>query len=167
MNTFLIRVLVAFLFFGLPVAAQDGPVFVNLTVVLNGKIIPPPDEVTFAVDNRSITVKVRDGRFEVPHDILVAKGVAFTAVVASDQIKTRGFLYSRDFGFELWKLILADRRFPDNYAGLMLKHEKAGSTCMFALGSKYHEGFVEVVPQCRTKVKAAGGQTSTPLPIVN
>ena len=135
----------------LPIAAQEGPMLVKLTVKHDGQEKPAPNQITLSFNNHSVQIPVRDGRFEVPSEITSAQRVTFAADVDGDQIRISK-LSAKVFSLENWTLLLAERRYPDDYHWAVPKGTDIPASCMLVFDSVHADpGTVVLDPHCRTK----------------
>jgi hypothetical protein len=135
--------------------AENGSVFVNLNVTKNGReLAQPPQKITLMIGQHSTEILIRQGRFEVPTEILLAaktERVGVLAIAAADQLR-----FSVDAGVfqhEIWSLRLADRRFDDYTQSLIPKGESPRSICVLEFSDKHSEVSAILASHCRTPVK--------------
>lgn len=128
----------------------EFPGFVQLIVKHNGKIVPPPHEVTLTFVGQAVTVPVHEGRFEVPPGVQESKSVTLTAIVGQDQIRIED-IHGSAF-IDKWTLVLEDRRFSDEYRYLA-REVKARSSCVLVLETRKSCGTVQVSEFCRSRAR--------------
>src|SRR4051812_34694651 len=96
-------------------AAQDKPTEVTLTVKYNAQTVASPDNILLRSSDYTRTVAVTKGRFAVPWEISHANRFRFSVDVVGGHIEMVN-LPASAFQYEDWSLLLADRRYPEDYA---------------------------------------------------
>jgi len=141
------------LLLSLPAATQEGPLVVKLTVKHDGKEKPPPDQVTLSFDSHSAQLPVRDGKFKVPAEFAKAHEVTFAADLGGDHIQITN-VSAKLFSNEDWTLVLADRRYGDEYRWVAPKGTHIRSSCILVFESKGKDPATAMLdPHCRSKRK--------------
>ncbi len=136
-----------------PIPNPTKPLFVNLFVNLNGKIISPPSEISLRVGDRSIHLPVENGEIAIPPPFWVKEdaNVDVSLFVKGELIKFS--ILSVFFGDERWTILLADRRFPEGYSWSR-KDGRVRSGCLIVFESRYGDaGIVHRAASCRSKLK--------------
>jgi hypothetical protein len=124
---------------------------VKLTVKHDGKEEPAPDHVTLGFDKHSVQVPVRNGKFEVPAEAAGAQMFMFVADVGDNHIRISR-LSSKDLAMERWTLIMAERRYDDDYQWAVPKGTNIPASCMLVLDSPHVDpGIVVFDAHCRTR----------------
>jgi hypothetical protein len=141
----------ALLLLCLPLAAQEGNVVVKLTVKRDGHEQPPPGHVVIIIDKQSVQVPVRRGTFEVPADLVAAPEITFTTNVGEDAVRIPK-LPGKALMRESWTLLLAGRRYDNDYQWVVPKGATVGQSCILAFDTAQGEpGTAVFVPNCRSK----------------
>ncbi|MGB0035612.1 MAG: hypothetical protein WBP79_09075 [Candidatus Acidiferrales bacterium] len=136
-----------------PSAAQDGTTVVKLTVKHDGKESPAPDHITLSFDDHSLQIPVRDGRFEVSPDVTGAQKVTIATDVEGDHIKVSD-LSGKMFTQENWTLLLAERKYGEDYQWNVPKGAAIRSSCILVFDSVHTDpGTVAFVRHCRSRQK--------------
>ena len=137
----------------LPSVAQQKAAIVNLVVKHNGKQKPAPDRVTLSFSEHSVQIPVRDGRFEVPPEFVNAQKVTFAVDVEGDHILVSdlsGTLFTADN----WTLLLAKRRYDEDYRSAIPKGAVVRRSCILVFESQDTDpGTVLFCSACRTRHK--------------
>ncbi|MGA2481488.1 MAG: hypothetical protein ABSF92_00010 [Candidatus Acidiferrales bacterium] len=133
-------------------AAQKGAVVVELIVKHDGQEKPAPDHVTLSFDHHSLQIPVREGKFEVPPEVVGAQKVAFAADVEGDHIRVAG-ISGRKFVRGNWTLLLAQRDYGEEYRWVLPKRTDVRSSCILEFEPDNGEGTFVFVPHCRSKSK--------------
>jgi hypothetical protein len=120
-------------------------------VKLNGEPVAPSNQINLTVGNHSIQVPFQNGRFEAPLEVLQAGSVGFSIVVGKDRVQIEG-IYGGKFTSDEWTLMLADKRFPDDYRR-GINRSDIRSSCVLVFDSEYWEGTVLTATRCRSKIK--------------
>ena len=123
---------------------------VKLTVKHDGQKKTAPDQVTLSFDGHSLQVPVRQGKFEVPPEVLGARRVAFAADVEGDHIQVTG-ISGRKFVRSSWTLVLAERTYSNDYQWVVPKGANIHSSCILAFDPDEGDGTAVFVPHCRRK----------------
>jgi hypothetical protein len=132
-----------------PAIDLTKPLALELTVTLDGKTIPPPKQMNLRVGDHLFDLPGERGKFMVPPEVLQADHVEFSAVVGKDRIHF-GDIYGGKFAEESWKLILADRHFPEEYEWAN-KQADIRTSCVLVF--EYEEETVLTATSCRTRIK--------------
>lgn len=86
----------------------------------------------------------------VPWKILHAKSFSFSADVVGNHIEIVN-LSPSELHYEDWTLLLADRRYPEDYASSIPKGADIRRSCMLVLDSEHLDpGVVMSQERCRT-----------------
>src|SRR5258708_7373568 len=101
-------------------AAHEGAMVVKLTVKHDGQEKPAPDHITLSFDDHSLQIPVRDGKFEVPPEVVGAHKVAFAADLGDDHVRVTG-ISGEKFARESWTLLLAERAYVGDYQWVVPK----------------------------------------------
>ncbi len=145
-----LKLLLAFLIVS-SACAQESPAFVKLTAKHNEEARPVPDVIVLGFEGYSRKLSVKDGRFEVPPDLLRVKGeVTFLAHLDGEQIQTG--VYSSKFTEDSWTLVLEDKRFSHEFQPIP-RGAKVRSSYIIVFESETAEGTVLFDPHCRSKAK--------------
>ena len=124
---------------------------VNLKVIHNGRERPAPAEIKVSFGGRSLRIPVREGKFEVPSELVVAQRVTLETDVAGTHIRLV-HVNGKDFTQEDWTLRLAERADDDYYAWPGPKGADIPTTCMLELESVHSDpGRVLFEQHCRSK----------------
>jgi hypothetical protein len=138
------------LLFSVVLGAQNLPTFIDFTIMLNGEKQASPCTVTLTFEGRSVKIIVRNGRLEIPAEVLVKDKITFSATVGGDQIRISDIPGAK-FENEKWTLVLEDHRFPVEFQP-MPEGAKVRSSCAVVFESKSNEGTVLLDPHCRSKI---------------
>lgn len=131
-------------------AAQEGAMVVKLTVKHDGQEKPAPDQITLRFDDHSLQIPIRDGKFEVPPEVISAHKVALVADVGGDHIRVTG-ISGKKFVRASWTLLLAERAYSDDYQWVVPKGADIHCSCVLAFDSGEGDGTAVFVPRCRSK----------------
>lgn len=131
-------------------AAQEGAMVVKLTVKHDGQEKPVPDHVTLSFDDHSLQIPVREGKFEVPPQVIGAHEVAFATDIEGEHVRVTG-IAGRKFVRASWTLVLAERAYSDDYQWAVPKGADIHSSCILAFDSDEGDGTAVFVPHCRSK----------------
>jgi len=132
---------------------QKHPVNVRITVIHNGRQIAPPAEINVSFGGHSLKIPVREGKFEVPPELMAARRVGLDADVGGDHIRFT-HLTGMDFTDQDWTLRLAERADEDYYDWPGPKGADIPTTCMLEFESPNQDparGHFE--EHCRSKKK--------------
>src|SRR5437660_707894 len=110
-------------------AAQDKPTEIRLTVKYNAQTVASPDNILLSWSDYIRKVAVTNGRFEVPWEISHANRFRFSADVVGSHIEMVN-LTAGEFQYENWSLLLADRRYPEDYASSVPRGADIRRSCM-------------------------------------
>ena len=135
-----------------PLAAQDQPAIVKLTVKHNGKIVHSPREIILSVPGDfSIQLPLKEGTFEIPPEILKKnlKVVEFSTVVGRDRIHTT--MLGDHLIVSHWTIVLADKRFSDDY-GPITQGANPRASCIVEYDPTGAEGTEMFAENCRSRI---------------
>ncbi len=135
----------------LPLVGQEKAAVVKLVVKHDGKEEPTPDHVTLSIDKHSVQIPVRAGRFEVPPEFVSAPKVTFAVDVEGDHILVPN-LSGTLFTAEDWALLLAERRYDEDYRSAVPRGAVIRRSCILVFESPDMDpGRVVFYSACRTK----------------
>jgi len=132
-------------------AAQQPPTIVNLKVIHNGRQTLAPAEIKVSFAGHSLRIPVREGKFEVPPEIVAAQRVTLETDVAGSHIRLL-HVNGKDFAQEDWTLRLAEQANENYYDWPGPKGADIPTTCMLEFESAHSDpGRVLFEQHCRSK----------------
>jgi hypothetical protein len=100
-----------------------------------------------------VQILVRNGKFEVPPEAIGADKITFVTDVGDDHIQISK-LSGKVLVMENWTLLLAERRYGDDYQWAVPKAAKISASCMLVFDSVHADpGTVVFDPHCRSRRK--------------
>jgi hypothetical protein len=137
----------------LPSAAQQRSTTVHLRVMHDGHERPAPDHITLSFGDHSLRIPIREGKFEIPPEFVVAHKVTLATDVDGDRIRLSS-ITGEDFTQEDWTLLLADRAYDGDYQWAVPKGTNVRASCMMVFDSVHSDpGRVLIEQHCRSKNK--------------
>jgi hypothetical protein len=133
------------------ITATEETVSVMLRMKHNGKVQPPPSQVTFEFDGQSRQLPVRNGLLQLPPEIRAAKSVSISFKLQREQIRIPGINLSK-FDGGSWTILLADKSFGDDYRWAIRKGARIRSSCIWFFEPTGAEGTATFVEDCRIKL---------------
>ena len=125
---------------------------VQLAIVLNGQAVQAPEHATIIVDGTAVDVPIVNGVFEVPPEIALADRVDFGIELPGEKIRIPR-LRGGKFLAPDWTLLLADRRYEDEYQSELPSQFKVKRSCLLLFDSPDAEPTIYAVDNCRTRSK--------------
>jgi hypothetical protein len=152
-NKFGVAGLLLLMLFPFPVVGQDGPMVIKLNVIHDGQEKSAPDHVTLFFNSHSVQILVRNGKFEVPAEAIGADKITFVTDIGDDHVQISK-LSGKVLAMENWTLLLAERRYGDDYQWAVPKATKISASCMLVFDSVHADpGTVAFDPHCRSRRK--------------
>lgn len=146
-----IRFVVVLLLLTISSIAQHKSYVVKLLVFHDAREKPPPDYVILSFDKQSVRIPVRDGKFEVPVEIVNSEKFTFDTDIGDDHIKFSGI--RRSFlECEFWTLYLAELQYSV-FQLAVPKGTTISKSCVLAVDSYHGTGVFTIAPKCRSKRK--------------
>ena len=131
--------------------AQDKPTEIRLTVKYNARTVPNPGRIILSAGDDAREITITNGKFDIPWEILHATTFRCSADVVGSHIEMVN-LSPSELHYEDWTLLLADRRYPEDYASSVPRGADIRRSCMLVLDSEHLDpGVVIFQNHCRSK----------------
>jgi hypothetical protein len=147
-----LRAIAIFSLLGIPSIAQQKPYVVKLVVMHDRQERPAPDQIIFIFGDRSIPIPIREGRFEVPPELVGSKEFAVSADIGDDHIEVSG-LTRMSLIREYWRLYLAEYSYGTEYQWMVPQGAKVYKTCILSFDSLSASGYFIFAEHGRSRRK--------------
>ena len=131
---------------------QEKPAVIRLKVFYDGQESPMPDQITLSIDKQTLTISIKNGRFEVPSQVLTASEVGVSADIDQNHIST-AIPHESFVEMFSWEISIADKRYGKDVDYIVPKGANIPKSCIIAFIPMNEDGWAMFDPHCRSKRK--------------